>query len=90
MKIFVVAMVTIFIRGLNHFNIVMNFKYQYIRVMLSYKKLILRLSCFCSTPTVSQAEGHSDDTDTLFTGCCSQTAAIEIDIAQLQGMIRII
>ena len=45
-------MVTIFIRGVNHTNLVINFKYQAIWTILSHKKLILHLSCFCSTPTV--------------------------------------
>ena len=56
MKISVLAMVTTFIWELNHFNLVMNFKYQHIWVMLICKKLILRLSCFCSTPTVLKRE----------------------------------
>ena len=54
-------MVTILIRGLNHFNIVMNFKYQHIWIMLSYKKLILRLSCLCSTPTVVTIQHFNDN-----------------------------
>ena len=45
-------MVTIFIRGVNNTNLIINFKYQAIWTILSHKKLILHLSCFCSTPTV--------------------------------------
>ena len=47
-------MVTIFIRGVNHTNLIINSKYQAIWTILSHKKSILHLSCFCSTPTVCE------------------------------------
>ena len=46
-------MVTIFIQGGNHTNLIINSKYQAIWTILSHKKSILHLSCFCSTPTVT-------------------------------------
>ena len=56
LKILVVAMITILIWRLNHFNLAIDFKYQHIQIILSCKKLILHLSCFCSASTVESWE----------------------------------
>ena len=58
-------MVTIFIRGINHTNLVIDFKYQAIWIKFSHKKLILHLSCFCSTPTVHDFNNHLETNSRL-------------------------
>ena len=46
-------METIFIQQVNHLKSIMNIKYQLNRMILTHEKLTIRLSCFCSTATVS-------------------------------------
>ena len=44
---------TIFIRLINHLEIVIDIKYQYYQTIFRYKKAFLRFGCFCSNATVS-------------------------------------
>ena len=46
------SLATIFIRGLNDFNLVPYFKYQLNCKKLTCKKMILHFGCFCSKATV--------------------------------------
>ena len=45
-------METIFIREVNHLKTISDFKYKHDWLILTHKKLTIRLSCFCSTATV--------------------------------------
>ena len=45
-------METIFIREINHLKTISDFKYKHNWLILTHKKLTIRLSCFCSTATV--------------------------------------
>ena len=47
------SLATIFIRGLNDFNLVPYFKYPLNYMKLTCKKMILRFGCFCSKATVT-------------------------------------
>ena len=43
---------TIFIRLINHLEIVIDIKYQYYQTIFRYKKAFLRFGCLCSNATV--------------------------------------
>ena len=49
-------MVTIFIQEVNHLKTISNFRYKHNWLILTYKKLTIRLGCFCSTATVCKKE----------------------------------
>ena len=64
--IFVVAMekfclATIFIRHVNDFILISDFKYELNWTSLSYKKITIRFCCFCSTATVFFSKYISSD-----------------------------
>ena len=44
---------TIFIRLINHLEIVIDIKYQYYQTIFRYKKAFLRFGCLCSNATVA-------------------------------------
>ena len=50
-------METIFIREVNHLKTISDFKYKHNWLILTHKKLTIRLSCFCSTATVANGRG---------------------------------
>ena len=47
-----ISLATIFIRELNDFILISDFKYELNRTLLSYKKVTIHFCCFCSTATV--------------------------------------
>ena len=53
MKFQNVTIATIFIRLINHLEIVIDIKYQYYQTIFRYKKAFLRFGCLCSNATVA-------------------------------------
>ena len=47
-----ISLATIFIREVNNFILISDFKYELNQISLSYKKITIRFCCFCSTATV--------------------------------------
>ena len=50
-----IMLATIFIREINDFILISDFKYEPIRTLLSYEKITIRFCCFCSTATVANS-----------------------------------
>ena len=67
MKFQNVTIATIFIRLINHLEIVIDIKYQYYQTIFRYKKAFLRFGCLCSNATVGLRELEEVD-DKKFSG----------------------
>ena len=48
-----ISLATIFIRKVNNFILISDFKYELNQTSISYKKISIRFCCFCSTATVA-------------------------------------
>ena len=51
-----ISLATIFIREVNDFIFISDFKYELNRTSFSYEKITIRFCCFCSTATVDQKQ----------------------------------
>ena len=60
MKFQNVTIATIFIRLINHLELVIDIKYQHYQTIFRYKKAFLRFGCFCSNATVAIANLVND------------------------------
>ena len=58
LKIQEVTMATVFIRGINHFEIDIDIKYQYNQTIFRYIKGYIRFDCLCSNGTVAFLKLH--------------------------------
>ena len=66
-------METIFIREINHLKTVSDLKYKYNRLILTHKKITIRLSCFCLTATVTISVTNLDFI--CVTGLCQYSSS---------------